>query len=109
MGINIEIVHEVAQEITGRGRLCNRQFRAVFGTDAYIVLLIHNIIHNRENYDDNKDIKLKDLLWALYFLKGYPTEDVAATFLGTTRVTFRVRVWRVVVVLSRLCCTVVSL
>ena len=83
--------------------MCNRQFRKMFGTDACIVLLIHNVIHNRDNYDDNKGIKLKDLLWALHFLKGCPTEDVVATFLGTTRATFSVRVWRVVVILSRLC------
>ena len=41
-------------------------------------------------------IKPIHLLWALYFLKVYPTEDLAANLFGTSRETYRKWVWKVI-------------
>lgn len=39
------------------------------------------------------------LLWTLYFLKTYNTEDVSCAFLRCDRKTFRLWVWRILAVL----------
>lgn len=45
--------------------------------------------------------KQEHLLWALYFLKVYPTEDVARPIAGDPK-TFRLFAWQVIEALAKL-------
>ena len=67
-------------------RLTIRQFKAFFGCSPRVVAALWNRI-------DRKGLAPAEflpshLLWTLFFLKLYSSEDVLAALLGSTRKTF---------------------
>ena len=107
MPITVEQIRLDSEKIAKR-KLDTRQFRALFGTDINIVCIIYNLMHDETNWETNKKITVTHVLWGLHFLKCYPTEDIAATFLGTSRKTFRHWAWKVVRAMSTASSNVVS-
>ena len=80
-----------------------RSFKAQYGIRPEICLVLFRrlrIVNCRP--------QIKHLLWALAFLKTYSTEDVLAAKVGTTRKTFRKRVWEIVPKIAQLATHVVS-
>lgn len=59
----------------------DRKFCAFFGVGTYEVAVIWY-------YIKETGLSLLRLLWALYFLKIYPTEDVGSSVVGVDRKTF---------------------
>jgi len=83
-------MEDTVQEILNRYE--ERTRKTVFGLSDVTIQLIWTLL--AASFTDAK-LKFKHLLWTLYFLRKYPTEDEGALFCHTTRKTWRKRVWEV--------------
>ena len=77
-------IEKIAKTITKNRKLTERQFRALFGVPINCVVEIFNYIQTNSN-----GVKEEHFLWTLYYLKVYPTENVAEVFIGKTAKTFK--------------------
>lgn len=86
--------HAGQEEASVRSRLEN--FSQMYGICPCITTEIWNNVAEDPNTDDilgSSKPEPKHLLWALFFLRHYPTENVAATVFRTTEKTFRKWIW----------------
>ena len=74
----------IAKKFSNNKNLSERQFRALFGIPTDCIEEIYDHIK-----DNNFGVEEENLLWTLYFLKVYPTENVAELFIGKTAKTFK--------------------
>lgn len=81
-------------------RLSLRQFKAHFGVSPRVVAAIWKRIDRRDLAP--AEFLPSHLLWTLLFLKLYSCEDVLASLVGTTRLTFRKWVWIGIAILGDL-------
>src|SRR5690242_2975182 len=65
---------------------------AHFGLCLSAITLVWLLIAETAHLHEVRPIHL---LWALHFLKVYPTEDIAANFFGTSWQTYHKWVWKV--------------
>jgi hypothetical protein len=72
----------------------DRKYQAFFGVGTYETAVIWHYIKKSE-------VSLLHLLWALYYLKVYPTEDVGAGVVGVDRKTFMKHVKELIKVMRR--------
>ena len=85
-----------SMDILGRKTSCiksiERRFLSTFGVSPQIAVVLWNkIVIPLTN--ENKNIRIKHLLWMLMFFKLYAADEVLATLAGTTDKTFRKWVW----------------
>ena len=80
------------------GRFSMRRFHSFFGTSPSVWAKTWNLL---EKYSP-KYSKPKHLLWCLFFLKSYCTEDIASAIFQVDRKTFRKWVWLYVKFVSQL-------
>lgn len=84
-----------------------RRFRAHFGTSpSTCAILWKKLVDNAVLPRGRQPVHL---LWALYFLNRYETEEVAASTFGVEEETFRKWSWLLVVAIAKLKPSVVSL
>lgn len=67
-------------------RTDDRTLHAHFGICLMAMVVVWRFIRDRFQL---LGLRGEHLLWALYFLRVYPTEDQGANFCGCTRTTFR--------------------
>jgi hypothetical protein len=74
-----------------------REFRLEFGVSAptIFILWILLIIINSSGVLEYS-FEQKHLLWTLFFLKNYPTANVAARHFACDEKTYRLWIWRVI-------------
>lgn len=65
-----------------------RKFRAFFGVSPYTCEILWISIQNKR-----QNTEIKHLLWCLFFLKRYNTENVNAAIIGVDEKTFRLWTW----------------
>ena len=80
------------------------KWRSIFGVSARVAAKAWRLLH----VDDNMDNSVTHLLWALYFLKTYPTGNMAEVFAKVDRGTFTSKAWNFIDHLSYLEADVVS-
>jgi hypothetical protein len=73
-----------------------RQIKALYGACVATLQVLWVLCYE---YFMAEKLQLVHLLWAMHFLRVYPTEDEAAAFFRTTRKTYRFRVWQVLNIL----------
>jgi len=84
-----------------------RHFRAHFGISPITcAILWKKLVDNAVLPQGRKPVHL---LWALYFLNRYETEEVAASTFGVDEETYRKWYWKLVVAIAKLKPSVVSL
>jgi len=84
---------------TGSRSHYNHHFRKHFGVPPEMVAALWNRVLLEPNSDN---MRPEDVLWALYFLRQNPTENVGARFCQCGETTYRQRVWKMVKCLSQL-------
>jgi len=77
----------------------NRAYHAHFGVSAEVSLQLWLLLVDAELLDN---LLPKHLLWALFFLKKYPTEHVGASRWNVTPKTFRKYIWKMIHTISQL-------
>ena len=76
----------------------DRKFHAHFGISKSTIIVLFNILQIiQTNYEYN--FSLEHLLWTFYFLKVYNSIDVSASFFHVDCKTYRLWIWRVLLVL----------
>jgi len=85
--------------VTGMMTLIDRCFWEHFGVLPLMVACLWNqlVLANLAS-----ELQLEDVLWALYFLKQNPTDQVGATFCKCLPMIYSKRVWKMVDRLSHL-------
>jgi hypothetical protein len=73
----------------------DRKWNAHFGICKDACLVVIDFLDKR-----GQGFEVKHVLWALYFLKVYTTENVAASFWRVDEKTLRMWIWRVIDVLN---------
>ena len=81
-----------------RTNLSLRRFKSNFGLHPDVVLDVWQII---QSCAKSERFKTFHLLWALFWLKTYPTEDVGGGFWRVNPKTFMRRVWQVIFVMHQ--------
>ena len=79
--------------------LGRRKYQSLFGTSSLVTATLWNNLDSEGVFFTPPRSKKCHLLWSLYFLKAYPTEDQATVILGTTRDTFCRHVQKIVTAL----------
>ena len=77
----------------------DRAYRAHFEVSPQISLQIWLLIQDLE---PDISFRPKHLLWTLFFLKTYPTEEVGSSRWGVTPKTFREWIWKMINPISQL-------
>ena len=82
----------------------NRRFVALFGlpADTADELWGYVMSHVGIGDDSMSGVREKHFLWALNFLKLYPTESSAAAMWDVDEKTYRKRVWKMVEIIANL-------
>jgi hypothetical protein len=77
-----------------------RQFRALFGVSIQTVIILWQFLQTIQSSIDLPFVLHPSyLLWALYFMKVYPSCDVACNKWQCDAKTFRLWAWRVIFLL----------
>lgn len=74
-----------------------RKVSSLYGVPLDVLLLLWNILLAISIAE--LPVEFHHLLWALHFMKNYPTEDVGSAFWNVDRKTYRKYVWRVIILL----------
>lgn len=77
-----------------------RRYKSCFGVSPKITSLLWREIKSTLP----KKYKEEHLLWALYYLKNYPTESVARVFVKADEKTLREIIWTMIEKLSNINC-----
>jgi hypothetical protein len=85
-------------EATRAPAAVDRTFKSLFGCSIYIAFMLWEYLlmyHNKPPFDGFVPIEgsVVNMLWALCFLKLYPTESQMAAWFGADRNTIRKYVW----------------
>ena len=90
MDINSILFLNEAKPVTGNCPVstASLRFKSSFGISVEVCIILWNMLlpHFKE---EPRPPAQKHLLWALYFLKSYSTESLAAGVFGTSEKTFR--------------------
>ena len=89
---------EICEEIFSlHGKSVNqRQIRAIYGISFETMIILWQFLKKTDVFFKIKPIYL---LWTLYFLKNYPTCDIAANHFKVDAKTFQLYVWRILFLL----------
>jgi len=77
-----------------------RRYRAHFGTSLSVTAALWNQL--MQHGERTRRFSPAKLLWALYFLKTYTSEDVASSFFHCSPKTYRKWTWIVIQSISQL-------
>jgi len=69
----------------------DRKFRGNYGVSETTFYTIFNLLHN-----ENQKIEEQHLCWALFFLRNYPTQDVAEYIWNKNHETLKYWIWLVI-------------
>ena len=72
------------------------EFKKTFGVSLYVCILIYDEINI------NQTIKHKHMLWAMYFLRNYPTTYQMSSWTGVSPNSYRNEIWKIITAISEL-------
>jgi len=100
------VIQQVASTIFARmeehraPQVVDRVFKSIFGCSLFISHVLWNYLLVHAYLP--REIQIKHMLWALCFLKQYPTEDQMAAWFAADRNTVRKYIWLALTKISSL-------
>ena len=101
----------LCKQLANKTSACQREytFKAHFGMSSKATGKTWLLLETHVNVLRPKKVLAVHMLWTLFFLKCYHTEETAVTLVRCTRKTYRLWVWEVIDRLNALKDVVVSL